>query len=62
MNTRPCGLCRHLDSRVLPTGFAFCWARYVWVEPEEIVEDCSKVERADGKPPPGQMHFEGEQR
>lgn len=61
MNDRPCALCRHLDAKVLHTGVAYCWARYVWVQANGTVEDCDKVERADGKPPPGQVHFTGQQ-
>ena len=61
MNTRPCALCRHLDGRTLPTGVAYCWARYVWVDAKGTVPECEKVERADGKPPPGQIRFAGEQ-
>ena len=61
-NNRPCGTCRHLDTRILPSGAAYCWARYVWVMPDKIVSDCTQAERANGNPPPGQIHFEGERR
>lgn len=59
-NVRPCGTCRHLDSRVLPSGQAFCHARWVWVPADGTVKDCDKAERADGRPPPGRINFGGE--
>lgn len=58
-NTRACGLCRNLDSRVTPQGNAYCWATYRWRTPVQVVPDCTEVARADGKPPPGQILFEG---
>jgi hypothetical protein len=61
MNTRPCAACRHLDSRIAGDHTAFCWARYVWVDHDGTVADCDKVERADGKSPPGRVHFAGEE-
>lgn len=60
MNTRPCALCRNLDSRTTPRGVAYCWAKYVWVDAQGTVQDCELVERADGKPPPGQVRYAGE--
>lgn len=61
MNTRPCALCRHLDGRVRPSGDAWCWARYIWVQADGTVADCPKAERANGHAPPGQIRFPGEQ-
>lgn len=58
-NDRPCGLCRHIDDRVLASGLAYCWRRYFWVDPDKVVETCADVERADGSEPPGRLHFEG---
>lgn len=62
MNTRPCGLCRHLDERQLASGGAYCWARMVWSKPDDVVQECTHVERADGHPPPGRITFAGERR
>ncbi len=60
VNTRPCALCRHLDSRVTAHSLAYCWSRYTFVQAQGTVEDCEEVERADGKPPPNQIIFAGE--
>ena len=59
-NTRPCAACRHLDSRVLQSGTAYCWARYVWERAQGTVEDCDKAERPDGNAPPNQIWFAGQ--
>lgn len=59
-NARPCGTCRHLDGRLTGTGAAYCWQFYAWRMPDQVVTDCDKAERADGKAPPGRISFEGE--
>ena len=58
-NTRPCGSCRHLDSRN-KEGVQFCWRYYVWRDPDKVVPDCTSAERANGEEPPGRIHFGGE--
>lgn len=55
-NARPCGMCRHLDARLDRRG-AWCWETYAWRDPDAVVADCSKSERADGKDPPGRIRF-----
>lgn len=61
-NTRACGLCRHLDSRQLESGFAQCWKYYTLRKPSEVVPACTGAERADGNAPPGQLWFTGGQK
>lgn len=56
-NDRPCAACRHLDSRTLLSGVAYCWRFYLWVPAAGLVVDCSGAERADGKEPPGKLWF-----
>ena len=62
MNTRLCGLCRHLDAREINSGVHYCWRFYVWRKADELVTDCAGAERSNGKAPPGQLVFEGERR
>lgn len=62
VNTRPCAACKHLDSRVLTSNAAFCWATFAWRAADGTVPDCHKAERANGQPPPGQITFGGERR
>lgn len=59
-NIRPCAMCKHLDSRILASGVAYCWRRYVWVPADGTVKNCDKAERADGRPPPDRINFGGE--
>ncbi len=51
-NDRPCALCKHLDERILPTGFAYCWRFCTWRRFDGVVVDCSGAERADGQTSP----------
>lgn len=60
-NTRPCGLCKHLDARE-KGGVQFCWATWTWRKPDDIVTGCDKAARADGSAPPGRIWFNGERR
>lgn len=59
MNTRPCGTCRHMDTRELQSGASFCWQRYIWVRGEKTIA-CDVSERADGQAPPGRIFYTGE--
>jgi len=59
-NTRPCGSCRHLDGRALPSGAQFCWQRYGWQRAADVVASCPYAERANGQPPPSRIWFTGE--
>lgn len=56
-NSAPCLLCEHLDPEITRTGHAYCWSWFIWSVPEVVVDDCSAFAIAEGREPPGKIHF-----
>lgn len=60
INTKPCGLCKHLDERE-KGQVHYCWAHLSWNRTNQVVRDCMAYERADGQPSPRRLVYKGEQ-